>query len=315
MYYKALIRPAIFRLLEEQTGGYRVERELHHHFTLCLNQLTPLGLGHRGRLVRYEEPTTGKYCGHKLVRGTTAGRVDLFFPGKETVFGAEDAALELNFGYHDWIKIYNDFVKLVDPQNRYFEKIYFAYSFKPHLKDAVVDGLDRACQFFKEEEPAFMLPTALHIIVAECARNGTVRTLWETESSEPCLPNELDWTQRFLPVLEETAPVATARVSVEKSVVKETPELYLTQAEARDLYEAEMLKSGIPPDSKTYRAMFEPTKDGRCRLGRTPLWDNEFRARSGDRVLRSEFMDMLQRLIESGQHHQKMGRASWSRGK
>jgi hypothetical protein len=89
--------------------------------------------------------------------------------------------------------------------------------------------------------------------------------------------------------------------------------LYLTKDEAELLLREEMSKARIPLGSITARCMFEPTKDSRggnyCKLGRTPLWENELHTRSG-KVLRSEFLDWVERLIVSGHKFQKAGRSS-----
>ena len=37
-----LVRPAILKLLGEPDGLYRYERDLHHHFTVCLNNVKAL---------------------------------------------------------------------------------------------------------------------------------------------------------------------------------------------------------------------------------------------------------------------------------
>ncbi len=90
--------------------------------------------------------------------------------------------------------------------------------------------------------------------------------------------------------------------------------LYMSRGEAESVLRAEMEKAEIPLNSITVRCMFEPTKDSRggnnCKLGRSPLWENHLRVVSG-KVLRSEFMDWVDRLIESGRKFQKAGRASW----
>ena len=94
----------------------------------------------------------------------------------------------------------------------------------------------------------------------------------------------------------------------------EMGELYVSKSEAELLLREKMSQAGIPLHSKTARCMFEATKDSRggnnCKLGRTPLWDNHLRVVNG-KVLRSEFMDWVERLIESGHKFQNAGRSSW----
>ena len=104
----------------------------------------------------------------------------------------------------------------------------------------------------------------------------------------------------------------------EKEVAADTSsidDLYITQEQARMLLDANLKKAGIPPQSTTARCVFEKTKDGRgnnrCKFGNTPLWQH-LRVVRG-KVLRSEFMDLVQKLCDSGQDHQRAGRASWAR--
>jgi hypothetical protein len=91
---------------------------------------------------------------------------------------------------------------------------------------------------------------------------------------------------------------------------------YISRHEAEFILREKMLEAGIPLNSITARCMFEPTKpiNGEhniCQFGRTPLWANEFGLYQR-KALRSEFMEMLQRLVGSGHAHQKAARAaSW----
>src|ERR1019366_1865122 len=90
--------------------------------------------------------------------------------------------------------------------------------------------------------------------------------------------------------------------------------LHLGRAEAQDLLISELVRAYIPLKSKTARCMFEATRNGsgqnRFKLGITPLWENELRILDG-RVLRSEFMDWVNRLCNSGHAFQRAGRALW----
>jgi hypothetical protein len=57
--------------------------------------------------------------------------------------------------------------------------------------------------------------------------------------------------------------------------------------------------------------MFQQTKSSRgnqCQFGLTPLWDNELRKNAEGEVLYSEFMDMAQRLVDSGKTRQQSRR-------
>jgi hypothetical protein len=72
-----------------------------------------------------------------------------------------------------------------------------------------------------------------------------------------------------------------------------------------------MTQACIPLDSVTARCMFEPTQaSGKnvCKFGPTPLWDHKLRV-TGAAVLRSEFMNWTEKLIRSGQNHQRAATA------
>jgi hypothetical protein len=92
--------------------------------------------------------------------------------------------------------------------------------------------------------------------------------------------------------------------------------LYIKREQAEEILREKLLKAGISLDSKTARCMFEKTLDShnvnRCKFGNTPLWGSEIRVRNG-LALRSEFMEFVQRLCDSGQDHQRAGCASWGR--
>ncbi len=307
MYFEILIKPAVLQLLAEEDGAYRVEHELHHHLTLCLNQVTPLRLGRWDRVVRYEEPTTGKYnwSGYS----SRSGNVDFFFPGQGSSLRSFGTAMELNCKYYSWGKIRKDFIKLIDPVNAYQETVYFAYGFKRNFKETVADGLERAFQSFREKNSDFLLPVGLHVLVVESQRGRGKRNLWETKVTEPSLPGQLTWEEIPLPYTVESREARE-----ETGMSGQMTGLYMSRGEAESVLRAEMEKAGIPLNSITVRCMFEPTKDSRggnnCKLGRSPLWENHLRVVSG-KVLRSEFMDWVDRLIESGRKFQKAGRASW----
>lgn len=314
MYFEKLIRPAILRLLSEEEGGYRVERDLHHHLTICLQQIRPLQLGRQDRVIRYEEPTKGKYSWRGHGSGFKAGNVDFFFTERGSGLRDLGTAMEVNFNYDSSVKIEQDFIKLLDPRNAYKEMVYFAYGLNDRFREAVVDGLERAFQWFREDNPDFLLPIGLNILVVENQRSLRKRLLWETRLQEPCLPTQLAWDRVTLPtangVREDRHLQARERVKMSEEIAG----LYITRAEAEAILHRHMGEAGIPLKSKTARCMFDPTTDSRgnhnCKFGRTPLWDNELRAIQG-KVLRSEFMDWVDRLVESGRKFQKAGRASW----
>ena len=109
--------------------------------------------------------------------------------------------MELNLNYDSWTKIRRDFIKLIDHRNTYREVVYFAYGFKLHFQDAVVKGLEKAFQSFREDDSGFLLPAGFHILVVESQRGRGERVLWETQVAEPCVPGQLSWDQTAMPYL------------------------------------------------------------------------------------------------------------------
>jgi hypothetical protein len=71
-----------------------------------------------------------------------------------------------------------------------------------------------------------------------------------------------------------------------------------------------MAEAGIPLHSITARCMFEPTSNSRgdniCCFGGTPLWNGLHKVNG--QVLRSEFIDWVDRLVASGVRRQKAAR-------
>ncbi len=73
-----------------------------------------------------------------------------------------------------------------------------------------------------------------------------------------------------------------------------------------------LTKNQIPLSSVTARSMFNETQSSRgkqCQFGLTPLWDNVLRKKSHGEVLHSEFMDLAQRLLDSGNTRQDARRS------
>ncbi|MGH9794102.1 MAG: hypothetical protein ACRD5G_04960 [Candidatus Acidiferrales bacterium] len=124
--------------------------------------------------------------------------------------------------------------------------------------------------------------------------------------------------QSFLTVSHMSAqpvtPIAQNKLSGSFGSPVNDDDLYVSELDARAILRECILGAQIPSNSRTARCMFEPTKDSHggtnCWFGRTPLWNHELRVKNG-MVLRSEFMDWVQRLVESGKNYQKAGRASW----
>jgi hypothetical protein len=308
-----LIRPAIITLLGETDGLYRCERDLHHHFTVCLNGVKALQLGTGHRLVYLEHP--GKACYGK----GRDGNLDYFFPELSATAASlrrpRGAAMELNSNYNSPQKIMRDVQKLIDPENGYHESAYFAFGRKPHFFESVRKGVERAFEHFLEDRTDFRLPIGLHVFVVESSRGGGGHLLREAVVKNVCIPDEMEWVETRFERLAPPQLAANPKVaSFDRKASSDGDGLYLDPASAQGLLISELVKANIPLESKTARCMFEATRNssgqGRCKLGMTPLWENELRIVHG-RVLRSEFMDWVNRLCDSGHAFQKAGRASW----
>ena len=86
---------------------------------------------------------------------------------------------------------------------------------------------------------------------------------------------------------------------------------YLSRSAAEVIWDDLLSNNGIPRNSVTGKCMFQQTKSSRgnqCQFGLTPLWDNELRKNAQSEVLYSEFMDMAQRLLDSGKTRQQSRR-------
>ncbi len=195
-----LIRPAILKLVSESEGGYRRERDLHHHLTVCLAQVTNLELGTPRRRVRMEEPALACYgSGRK-------GNLDCFFPSNRSgVFGCapEGVAVELNYNYDAYLKIEKDVQKLIDPDSAFGSSLYFAYGRKRNFRQSVISGIDRAFGHFEGAKPDFQLPSGLHFIIVEFLRSGE-HDIYESSVISPCVPGELTWIHTRVPAVLAT---------------------------------------------------------------------------------------------------------------
>jgi len=307
--YQQLILPAIHRLLSEADGSYRCERDLHHHLTACLQAVRSLGLGTRRALVKYEHPAPADYGTGRL------GNLDYFFPHRSSdLETGKGTALELNFNYADWVKVSRDVIKLADPRAAYPEVVYLAYGTKSGFFNAVQRGIEHAVTHLSQEDPRFLLPLGLHLIVAE-ARRGEGHLLRIGDINSPCRLDQICWSENAVAGSvvqpEQPAPISSRGSSPEPEGKSSH---YIDRQEAEDVLKRELLKAGIGLHTRTARCMFERPEDRdgqhRCKFGLMPLWGNEIRVHEG-LALRSEFMKMVQRLCDSGQSHQRAARAAW----
>lgn len=185
--FETVVKPAILDLLDNGQGIYRCERDLHHHFTACLNRVRPLHLGSRKPILHTEKPAVACYGSGRH------GNIDFFVAGDSHGAGSRGGvAIEVNWNYNDALKVERDLCKLIDPKNAYSEAVYFAYGKCADLFNTVRTGLERAFTNFTEAEPGFLLPAGLRIIVAVRKRHNDLVTR-STYVNQSCTPSRLSW--------------------------------------------------------------------------------------------------------------------------
>lgn len=200
-----LLKPAIWNVLRGTDGSYRCERDLHHHLTVCLEQIQPLRLGTRGRILRMEDPAVARY-------GTgRRGNVDFLIVQGGRTGSRREIALEVNWNYSSSGKIYKDICKLVDPSNRYSEALYFAFGTGDGFLEAVQAGLERAFGLLLKHYPQFALPSGFQIIVAEYKPGADKTVVYLAVVNSPCAPAQLEWHEQSKPLeistMEETMEI------------------------------------------------------------------------------------------------------------
>ena len=185
--FETLVKPTILTVLNEGQGFYRCERDLHHHFTVCLDRIRPLHLGSREPVLHTERPAIACYGSGRH------GNIDFFVADESHCAGSQSGvAVEVNWNYNDPLKAQRDLCKLMDPKNAYAEAVYFAYGRCQDLLTAVQAGLARAFTTFAEAEPSFLLPAGLRIIVAVRQRHREL-VIHSTFVDESCTPAQLSW--------------------------------------------------------------------------------------------------------------------------
>lgn len=219
---ETLIKPAILKLVSESEGVYRCERDLHHHFTVCLDSIKSLAPGTHRRRVFMERPALACYG-----KGARRGNLDYFFPSemsapyRNRVF-QEGVAVELNYDYRDgYLKIKQDVQKLIDPGSAFTESVYFVYCKKRNFFEAVKEGIQRAFRDFEESRADFRLPLGFHVILVEHVRAGG-HIVREASINVPCFPCDLVWKENSFPPAS-TAPAEEPHSSPTDSGRSEGP--------------------------------------------------------------------------------------------
>jgi hypothetical protein len=224
--FESLVKPAICKVLEGTDGSYRCERDLHHHLTVCLEQVQPLRLGTRARILRTEDPAVARY-------GTgRRGNIDFLLANGDLTGSRREIALEVNWNYSSSDKICRDFCKLLDPGNRYREAVYFAFGIGYGFFEAVQVGLQLAYELLQKHYPQFALPSGFQVVVAECKRGFEKRVIVRSALvSSPCTPANLEWNQQSERLETAIRVVATMEetMSTNNSNEPQLPQLEVTR--------------------------------------------------------------------------------------
>jgi hypothetical protein len=177
--FQTVIMPAILRVLNDGQGNYRCERDLHHHFTVCLDWIRPVQLGSRKAILQTERPAVACYGSGRQ------GNIDFFVAAESHGMGP-GVALE--------VKVKKDLCKLIDPKNAYAEAVYFAYGRHADFLNTVQEGLQRAFTTFTEADPGFLLPAGLRIVVAVRPRHREMITNCTYVDTQR-MPSQLSWSE------------------------------------------------------------------------------------------------------------------------
>jgi hypothetical protein len=211
--FDRLIKPAVLKLFSETEGCYRCERELHHHFTICLEHIKPLRLGTHQKVAWMEGPAEACYgSGRK-------GNLDYFIPANPGAQRGHGAAIELNYNYEELEKIVRDFKKLIDPKNGYTESTYFAYGTNTRFFKQIKAGLEGAFAYFSARYPDFELSPGLNVVVFCDDFRSANRLLWLGSVPKKCGPSGLHWIETVTPK-ERSATEATINMQRKTTVEK-----------------------------------------------------------------------------------------------
>ena len=94
--FETLVKLAILTVLNDGQGFYRCERDLHHHFTVCLDRIQPLHLGSREPVLHTERPAIACYGSGRH------GNIDFFVADESHCAGSQSGvAVEVNWNYND----------------------------------------------------------------------------------------------------------------------------------------------------------------------------------------------------------------------
>ncbi len=278
----------------ELDGDYRCERDLHHHLTALFDGLSPLRIGQKNTLVRYEKPTRGTY--QWSGESPSSGNIDIYFVGNETdpQFSSptNGIAVEVNCNYTSVTKTKQDLIKLLDPINEFAEAVYVVVGTEQAMRRPVELGLEDAITYLVAQRDGAVFFTVRVLLVEEL---GGWRFLYEGCLVEDGAEVKIAWSE-------------LQRRSLVSDEVGGDPMRLISKEEASRLLQDRMRREGIPLDSNTARCMFEATKtpDGRqlCHFGKTPLWDHVLEL-NGDRIEFAVLSDWLERLAKYGKGRQR----------
>jgi hypothetical protein len=278
----------------ELDGDYRCERDLHHHLTALFENVSPLRIGRKDTLVRYEKPTTGTY--QWSGEYPSAGNIDIFFvpnnadPNLASPLGG--LAVEVNCNYTSVTKNMQDLIKLLDPLNQFAESVYVVVGTDRAMRRSVELGLEDAITYLATERTGGAFSPVRVLLIEELAG---WRFLYEGNLAEDDGEVKIGWSE-------------LCKRTLLSGGAGGDPMRMLGKEEAKRLLEDRMRREGIPLTKTVARCMFNvtTTRDKReeCHFGKTPLWDHVVE-RSGEQVTYAVFVDWLDKLVKYGKSRQR----------
>jgi hypothetical protein len=277
----------------ELDADYRCERDLHHHLTSLFDKISPMRIGEKNTLVRYEMLTLGNY--NWSGDTPSSGNIDIFFMASD-----EDAnfnvpiggtAIEINCNYTPDTKTKQDLIKLLDPLNHFGEAVYVVVGTERGMRRPVEIGFEDAIAHLAVHQGDRRFSLTKILLIEEL---GGWRFLYEGSFVEEAADVTIVWSEK-------------GRRCLLSGDNGGDPMRLLAKEAAKALLQDRMRQEGIPLGSSTARCMFEPTKtkDGRqlCHFGKTPLWDHVL-DQNEDRVAFAVFSHWLEKLAKYGKSRQ-----------
>jgi hypothetical protein len=290
--YENRIRVAMVKVFELD-GDYRCERDLHHHLTALFDSISPMRIGQKDTLVRYEKPTKGSY--QWKGDSPSSGNIDIVFltNGADQAYWnpPEGIAVEVNCNYPSTTKIKQDLIKLLDPDNSFAEAVYVVVGTEQVMMRPVELGCEEAIAYLTPQRNDRPFPLMRILLVEEL---GGWRFLYEGSLNEDGSNVKITWNE-------------LKRRCLLCAQAESDPMRLISKEEAKRFLNDRMRVEHIPLFSTVACCMFEPTftSDGRqiCHFGKAPLWDHVLELKE-DQVPYVVFSHWLDRLVKYGRGHQ-----------